>query len=92
MLGFVHESISSPRSSPFDVVWMLTASAVFCALLFVPYGIAQTFVWGIPVSVGNREAMTTTGEVVTYTYDAANRLTSVGDVSYTCDERGNPSG
>jgi uncharacterized MAPEG superfamily protein len=35
---------------------MLTASAVLCALLFIPYGIAQTFVWGIPVSVGNRDA------------------------------------
>jgi uncharacterized MAPEG superfamily protein len=37
-------------------LWMLTASAVLCALLFVPYGIAQTFVWGVPLSVGNREA------------------------------------
>lgn len=36
-------------------LWMLTASAVLCALLFIPYGIAQTFVWGVPVSVGNRE-------------------------------------
>jgi uncharacterized protein RhaS with RHS repeats len=27
--------------------------------------------------------------VTTYTYDAANRLTSVGGVSYTWDERGN---
>lgn len=35
-------------------LWMLTASAVLCALLFVPYGIAQTFVWGVRVSVGNR--------------------------------------
>ncbi len=35
---------------------MLTASAVLCALLFVPYGIAQTLKWGIPVSVGNRDA------------------------------------
>jgi uncharacterized MAPEG superfamily protein len=35
---------------------MLTASAVLCALLFVPYGVAQTFKWGIPISVGNREA------------------------------------
>ncbi len=37
-------------------LWMLTASAALCALLFIPYGIAQTFVWGVPVSVGNREA------------------------------------
>ena len=36
-------------------LWMLTASAVLCALLFVPYGLAQTFVWGVPVSLGNRE-------------------------------------
>lgn len=35
---------------------MLTASTVLCALLFVPYGIAQTFVWGIPLAVGNRDA------------------------------------
>ena len=37
-------------------LWMLTASAVLCALLFIPYGIAQTFVWGVPTSIGNREA------------------------------------
>jgi len=36
-------------------LWMLTASAVLCALLFVPYGIAQTLVWGVPVAAGNRE-------------------------------------
>jgi len=36
-------------------LWMLTASAVLCALLFIPYGIAQTIVWGVPVSIGNRE-------------------------------------
>ncbi len=36
-------------------LWMLTASAMLCALLFVPYGIAQTFVWGASISVGNRE-------------------------------------
>jgi uncharacterized protein RhaS with RHS repeats len=40
-------------------------------------------------AVGNREAMTTTTDVVTYTYDAANRLTSVGGETYTWDERGN---
>lgn len=34
---------------------MLTASAVLCALLFVPYGIAQTLAWRIPLAVGNRE-------------------------------------
>ena len=33
-------------------LWMLTASASLCALLFIPYGIAQTLVWGVPVSVG----------------------------------------
>lgn len=33
---------------------MLTWSAVLCALLFVPYEIAQTLRWGVPVSVGNR--------------------------------------
>ncbi len=27
--------------------------------------------------------------VTTYTYDPANRLTAVGNVSYTCDNRGN---
>ena len=31
---------------------MLTWSAVLCALLFVPYGIAQTLGWGVVVSVG----------------------------------------
>jgi len=35
---------------------MLTASAVLCGLLFIPYGVAQTLTWGIPVAVGNREA------------------------------------
>jgi RHS repeat-associated protein len=42
--------------------------------------------------VGNRTAYTVTLEsttVTTYTYDAANRLTAVGDVAYTWDERGN---
>ena len=33
--------------------------------------------------------MTTTSGTVTYTYDVANRLTSVGGVSYTCDDNGN---
>jgi uncharacterized MAPEG superfamily protein len=35
---------------------MLTASAVLCALLFIPYGIAQTRVWGMKVCWGNRHA------------------------------------
>jgi YD repeat-containing protein len=39
--------------------------------------------------VDNREALTTTTGVVTYTYDAANRLTGVGGETYTWDERGN---
>jgi YD repeat-containing protein len=39
--------------------------------------------------VGNREVLTTTAGVVTYTYDAANRLTSVGGETYTWDNRGN---
>jgi uncharacterized MAPEG superfamily protein len=34
---------------------MLTASATLCALLFVPYGAAQSTVWGLRVSLGNRE-------------------------------------
>lgn len=33
----------------------LTATATFCALLFVPYGVAQARQWGIRVSTGNRE-------------------------------------
>ena len=33
---------------------MLTASAVFCALLFVPSAVATTIVWGLPVAAGNR--------------------------------------
>ncbi len=40
-------------------------------------------------AVGNRTAMTTTEGTTTYTYDAANRLTSVGGVPYTWDNRGN---
>jgi len=42
--------------------------------------------------VGNRTTYTVTlgsTTVTTYTYDAANRLTSVGDVAYTWDARGN---
>jgi len=39
--------------------------------------------------IGDREAMTTTEGSVAYTYDAANRLTSVGGVSYTYDDNGN---
>ncbi len=33
---------------------MLTWSAVLCALLFVPYGAAQTVEWGLPLAAGNR--------------------------------------
>jgi RHS repeat-associated protein len=43
-------------------------------------------------AVGNRTAYTATIEstsVTTYTYDAANRLTSAGGVAYTWDDRGN---
>ena len=43
-------------------------------------------------AVGNRTVMTTTlgaTSVTTYTYDAANRLTKVGDVAYTWDAWGN---
>jgi len=53
--------------------------------------VAQS-VQSVPESVGNRTAMTTTlgaTTVTTYTYDAANRLTKVGDVVYTWDARGN---
>jgi RHS repeat-associated protein len=40
--------------------------------------------------VGNRQVMTTTGEIVTnYLYDEANRLANVGGVSYTWDNNGN---
>ena len=45
-------------------------------------------------AVGNRQTMTVTTplsgtEVTTYTYDAANRLTSVGGVALTWDDNGN---
>jgi YD repeat-containing protein len=40
-------------------------------------------------AVGNRTVMTDATGVTTYTFDAANRLTNVGDVSYTWDARGN---
>ena len=40
-------------------------------------------------AVGNRTVMTDATGVTTYTYDAANRLTNLGDVSYTWDARGN---
>ena len=40
-------------------------------------------------AVGNRTVMTDTTDVHTYTYDAANRLTSAGGVPYTWDARGN---
>ena len=35
---------------------MLTASATLCALLFTPYGVAQSSVWGLRVALGNRES------------------------------------
>jgi hypothetical protein len=35
--------------------------------------------------------MTDAIAVHTYIYDATNRLTSVGGVTYTCDDNGNPS-
>jgi len=40
-------------------------------------------------AVGNRTAMTDTLGTHTYTYDAANRLTSVDGVPHTWDDRGN---
>jgi RHS repeat-associated protein len=40
-------------------------------------------------AVGNRTAMTDTQGTHTYTYDAANRLTSVDGIAYTWDKRGN---
>ena len=42
-----------------------------------------------PPAAGNRTAMTDTAGVHTYTYDAANRLTSADGVPYTWDARGN---
>jgi RHS repeat-associated protein len=39
--------------------------------------------------VGNRTALTTTAGVTTYSYDAANRLTSVGGQTYTWSNTGN---
>jgi RHS repeat-associated protein len=41
-------------------------------------------------AVGNRQVMTTTGEIITnYFYDEANRLTNVGEITYTWDNNGN---
>ncbi len=39
--------------------------------------------------VGNRQTMDSPEGTVNYTYDAANRLTSVGGVTYTWDDNGN---
>jgi RHS repeat-associated protein len=63
-------------------------------LISATYSTGEQFGYGYD-EVGNRTVMTTTQDVVgatgvtTYTYDAANRLTSVGGVSYTWDARGN---
>jgi RHS repeat-associated protein len=40
-------------------------------------------------AVGNRQTMDSPDGEVSYTYDAANRLTSVGGVTYTWDDNGN---
>jgi YD repeat-containing protein len=40
-------------------------------------------------AVGNRQAMESPAGEVSYSYDAANRLTSVGGVAYTWDANGN---
>ncbi len=40
-------------------------------------------------TIGNRTAMTNTAGTTLYQYDKANRLTSVDDVGYTWDDRGN---
>jgi RHS repeat-associated protein len=40
-------------------------------------------------AVGNRQTMTSPDGETSYTYDAANRLTSVGGVAYTWDANGN---
>jgi RHS repeat-associated protein len=40
-------------------------------------------------AVGNRQSMTSPEGTVSYTYDAANRLTSVGGVTYSWDDNGN---
>jgi len=60
-------------------------------LITATYSTGESFEYRYD-AVGNRTAMTTTlgaTTVTTYTYDAANRLTKVGDVVYTWDDRGN---
>ena len=52
------------------------------------YSTGQSFAYAYD-AVGNRTAMTDTQSIHTYTYDAANRLTSVDGIAYTWDERGN---
>lgn len=37
-------------------LYMLTASAVLCALLFVPYSVPQIILWGLPIAAGNRDS------------------------------------
>jgi RHS repeat-associated protein len=57
-------------------------------LISATYSTGEVFEYAYD-AVGNRTAMTTTEGSTTYTYDAANRLTSVGGVPYTWDARGN---
>ncbi len=57
-------------------------------LVEADYSTGESFEYAYD-AVGNRTAMTTTESTTTYEYDAANRLTRVGDTTYTWDERGN---
>jgi len=69
----------------------LTASATYDSLnrlTGADYSTGEQFEYAYD-EVGNRTAMTDTAGVHTYTYDAANRLTSVDGVTYTWDDRGN---
>ena len=52
------------------------------------YSTGESFAYAYD-EVGNRTALTTTAGSTQYTYDEANRLTSVDGVTYTWDARGN---
>lgn len=88
-----------PAFSYLDITYELPPPVISYAydplgrLVDADYSTGESFEYQYD-AVGNRKALTSTTPlsgtlVTTYTYDAANRLTRVGDTTYTWDERGN---
>jgi RHS repeat-associated protein len=75
------ELVTTTITYVYDPLYRLT-SAVYSGTLTNTYAYAYD-------AAGNRTAMTDTAGTHSYTYDDANRLTSVDSVTYTWDDNGN---